>query len=300
MVIDSKKSNGRSILIPLLYLAALAVAGIIFWELWQKYGTARVASFEAEARSSLAKAAEYGDSFGHVNALFSGLAFAGVIITILLQWNELRLQRQEIDESQRTWRDTADAQKRSHEALKEQADSLLLASYLNALAALSQTPAAFSEDQRRALAGIRSLLPYLHERAQSQVGQLAVHRFELAAQDCERMGNRLQKLISLYDHFDEKGLDHIKEAIGDIELEVKLLNSELPEGENAGELIRTLGELLTADVHADAGGIAQKINDAYMALRERVRINVIFELHSLARSCRAEIQGQNPGQPPSR
>lgn len=38
----------------------------------------------------------FGDMFGGVNALFSGLAFAGIIITIILQSNELNLQRKEL------------------------------------------------------------------------------------------------------------------------------------------------------------------------------------------------------------
>lgn len=39
---------------------------------------------------------QFGDMFGAVNALFSGLAFAGVIIAILLQREELELQRKEL------------------------------------------------------------------------------------------------------------------------------------------------------------------------------------------------------------
>lgn len=39
---------------------------------------------------------QFGDMFGAVNALFSGLAFGGIIITILLQKKELRLQRKEL------------------------------------------------------------------------------------------------------------------------------------------------------------------------------------------------------------
>jgi len=39
----------------------------------------------------------FGDMFGTVNALFSGLAFAGVIYAILLQRRELRLQREELE-----------------------------------------------------------------------------------------------------------------------------------------------------------------------------------------------------------
>ncbi len=38
----------------------------------------------------------FGDMFGSINALFSGLALAGIILTILLQRKELKLQRQEL------------------------------------------------------------------------------------------------------------------------------------------------------------------------------------------------------------
>lgn len=38
----------------------------------------------------------FGDQFGAVNALFSGLAFAGLIITILLQRRDLELQRNDL------------------------------------------------------------------------------------------------------------------------------------------------------------------------------------------------------------
>jgi Na+/H+ antiporter NhaC len=38
------------------------------------------------------KVGEFGDKFGAVNALFSGLAFAGIIITVYMQKEELSLQ----------------------------------------------------------------------------------------------------------------------------------------------------------------------------------------------------------------
>ena len=40
--------------------------------------------------------AGFGDMFGAVNALFSGLAFAGVILAILMQREELKFQRKEL------------------------------------------------------------------------------------------------------------------------------------------------------------------------------------------------------------
>ncbi len=39
----------------------------------------------------------FGDMFGSVNALFSGLAFVGLVYAILLQRNELKLQREELE-----------------------------------------------------------------------------------------------------------------------------------------------------------------------------------------------------------
>lgn len=42
---------------------------------------------------------QFGDMFGAVNALFSGLAFAGLIITLILQKKELTLQRKELSQT---------------------------------------------------------------------------------------------------------------------------------------------------------------------------------------------------------
>lgn len=45
---------------------------------------------------SLASRASNGDMFGPTNALFSGLAFAGLIYTIVMQRKELEMQRMEL------------------------------------------------------------------------------------------------------------------------------------------------------------------------------------------------------------
>lgn len=52
----------------------------------------------------------FGDLFGSINALFSGLAFAGLIVAILLQRQELQLQREELQETRQELARTADAQ----------------------------------------------------------------------------------------------------------------------------------------------------------------------------------------------
>ncbi len=68
---------------------------------------------------SMSDRGQAGDLFGSINALFAGLAFAGVIIAILLQKDELSLQRQELAETRKELRRSADAQKAAHKALQD-------------------------------------------------------------------------------------------------------------------------------------------------------------------------------------
>jgi len=53
------------------------------------------------ARFSIDAAGTFGDSFGPLTATFSGLAFAGLIWTVLLQKEELKLQRMELSETRK-------------------------------------------------------------------------------------------------------------------------------------------------------------------------------------------------------
>jgi len=69
-------------------------------------------------------AGPFGDMFSAVNALFSGLAFAGVIVAILMQHDELRLQRKELA--------------RSAKAQEAQERVLVIAAQLNANTVLLQ------------------------------------------------------------------------------------------------------------------------------------------------------------------
>lgn len=101
------------IIVFLLYLIGIS----IFFDKWQTSGV-------------------FGDSFGAINALFSGLAFAGIIYTILLQRKELALQRLELIETRIELKRAADAQEKSEKALVEQTRSMKLTAKLNALNAL--------------------------------------------------------------------------------------------------------------------------------------------------------------------
>src|SRR5690606_8539543 len=56
--------------------------------------------------SDWAKSGTFGDTFGALNALFSGLAFTGVIVTILIQRTELKNQRLELSLQRTEMRET--------------------------------------------------------------------------------------------------------------------------------------------------------------------------------------------------
>ena len=78
----------------------------------------------------------FGDLFGAVNALFSGLAFAGLIYTIVLQKRDLELQRNEIAMNRAELKKTSKAQQNSEKALIDQVEQMKVASKLNALKTL--------------------------------------------------------------------------------------------------------------------------------------------------------------------
>jgi hypothetical protein len=96
-VTDKEHGRGEAIgciLIACIVLLLLAGSGIIPYLLFPKW-TDR---------------ASFGDMFGLSNALFSGLAFAGIIYAILLQRKELQLQRKELKMTREELRRTAEAQ----------------------------------------------------------------------------------------------------------------------------------------------------------------------------------------------
>ena len=78
----------------------------------------------------------FGDLFGGVNSLFSGLALAGIIYTIFLQRKELKLQRLELAETRKELKRSAEAQEKSEKALKDQANSMKKSSQLAALSSM--------------------------------------------------------------------------------------------------------------------------------------------------------------------
>lgn len=81
---------------------------------------------------------QFGDVFGAANALFSGLAFAGLIYAILLQREDLVLQRTELELTRQELKRSASAQEQSEVALRAQAAAASQSARMAAISFLLQ------------------------------------------------------------------------------------------------------------------------------------------------------------------
>lgn len=74
-----------------------------------------------------------GDMFGAVNSLFSGLAFAALLLTIFQQRQDIKLNRIAIEQNRKELAKAAVAQHNAQQTLKEQVVQLHLTARLNAM-----------------------------------------------------------------------------------------------------------------------------------------------------------------------
>lgn len=110
---------------------------------------------------SIAQAGVFGDSFGVLTSLFSGLAFSGMIITILLQKEELVLQREELKENRKEFAKGAEAQERNAQL---SALSALLAEYKSQISInQSALEKQYKQDQISGTIAFRSQNPLENE-----------------------------------------------------------------------------------------------------------------------------------------
>jgi len=114
----SKKSTLRTLFFLLAGIFIVwVIAGIIFWFV-----------FNVSDKNG----GEFGDMFGVINALFSGLAFGVVIYAIFLQKEDLEISLKELTTSTK-------AQTKSSKALIDQSDIMLKTAKLNGHSALLTT-----------------------------------------------------------------------------------------------------------------------------------------------------------------
>ena len=120
-----------------------------------------------------------------INALFSGLAFAGIIIAILLQKEELELQRNDLKRS-------ADAQDKTQEALNAQLKVMVETAKLNCLPTLI-------EAQKAIISHAKSVAPMIRDGMSEQAHTAATAEWNKIYAE-ERKFEQFQKdALKIYD-----------------------------------------------------------------------------------------------------
>lgn len=78
----------REICFRLWWVIPIVTMGLIFWLFYQGYIPLK--------GENISERGQFGDSFGVLNSLFTGLGFGGLIVTLLLQQKQIRHQEVEI------------------------------------------------------------------------------------------------------------------------------------------------------------------------------------------------------------
>lgn len=107
----------------------------------------------------------FGDMFGAVNTLFSGLAFAGVIYAVFLQNQELALQREELNLTREEIAKAAIAQ-------HQQAETMLVAAKINAVSTKIQSYSQLLAGHRRVPGGSNTSASDLLSEAYIELDEL--------------------------------------------------------------------------------------------------------------------------------
>lgn len=86
--------------VPALHVKKVILAGFIFVVATVgAYAIGLISLTWPVSELSIAKSGTFGDSFGALNALFTGLGFMGLLVTIFLQREDLKLTREELSET---------------------------------------------------------------------------------------------------------------------------------------------------------------------------------------------------------
>jgi hypothetical protein len=121
MSADNNRRSGRNFYI-FIVLAALIFLTWLFYGRWSSTITDKFFGLNL-TDNAWGNRGNFGDYFGSLETLFSGLAFAGVIYAILLQQDELTLQRKELKRSVEAQQESAKALERQIYEMQKQSET---------------------------------------------------------------------------------------------------------------------------------------------------------------------------------
>jgi DNA-binding transcriptional regulator of glucitol operon len=233
LVVDNRQSRRR--VIEWLIVAGVLVVVLVLWGGWWYlsaywYG------------SDMATRGQFGDLFGGVNALFTGLAFVALIYTLYLQRKDLEMQREDLAVSRDELRNSVDAQRGQVEQL-ERASSLsaistLIASYGRKLDNIAEDDVRLNlelRQKRESLKTSKDTLETMNDSLRPLTDELYRRRKELAEitdpVNRAHLDSERQKLIATIKE-DQEAIERQEQAVSklvdDIErLEVHLSNNEI-------------------------------------------------------------------------
>lgn len=167
----------------------VAVSIIVLWFGWWAFANSQY--------PSKADPGQFGDLFGGINALFSGLALAGVVTAVILQSNELQLQRETMEKQREELELTRNEIKLQREQLQLQREELKLSreefrrmAVANEEAAKSLSKQIKLQVRASKINGLSSLLASANSRLQARatvrgsvgVGDPSIDKFEAEVQ----------------------------------------------------------------------------------------------------------------------
>ena len=118
---DFLKNNKTLVfVVPFILLLIVCAWLYLFWFL--------KSNFEL---TELNKWGVFGDSFNIITSLFTGLAFAGVIVSVILQTQELKLQREELKETKDELKGQKEQLAKQARHLEEQKQEMVIQSFDN-------------------------------------------------------------------------------------------------------------------------------------------------------------------------
>jgi hypothetical protein len=83
------------------HIGAALVFVIIVVSIWMAYLYVAFQALRAAPPAGISGFGQFGDTIGAINALFTGLALAGLVYTALLQHEQIQTQRQELEQQAR-------------------------------------------------------------------------------------------------------------------------------------------------------------------------------------------------------
>jgi hypothetical protein len=167
---------------------------------------------------------QFGDIFGGVNALFTGLAFAGIIYTILLQRHELEVQRTELRLNTEELMRATEAQVAQVSRLEESADLSAVTTLVEIYGTLLQPMWSNTEELRERIGDLESKL----QNPDATTRERSSHRLELNEAEGELRRRQIAWSDTLRKH--QELVERLELLVG---YRMEEMEDDLTERENA-------------------------------------------------------------------